>query len=136
VILHKLGQCLLLLGCLLVLIGCTDNSGLADVSGAVTIDGAPAEEGSISFFPVDGQGQTTGAQITQGRYQSKAPLGESRVEIRVPKAVGQKKLYDTPDSPVQDVFEEVLPEKYNSNSELRLNAQSGRNEKDWNLTTQ
>jgi hypothetical protein len=34
-----------------------------------------------------------------GKFSSEVPIGESKVEIRVPKVVGKKKLYDTPDSP-------------------------------------
>ncbi len=120
----------------LVMVGCAANSDMAEVTGVVNVDGQPAEKGSISFFPLNGQGPTTGAQIVQGKYQAKVPLGESKVEIRVSKAVGQKKLYDTPDSPVQEVYAEVLPSKYNSKSELRLDAQPGVNEKDWNLDSQ
>ncbi len=134
--LRKVSECLLPLVVVLATVGCADNSGLAEVSGTVSVDGEPAEKGSISFFPVNGQGPTTGAQILQGKYQSQIPLGESKVEIRVSKVVGQKKLYDTPDSPVQDVYAEVLPSKYNSQSELRFDAQAGANEKDWHLVTQ
>lgn len=131
----KVYQRLLLLVTVLMMVGCTENSDLAEVTGTVNIDGEPAEKGAISFFPVNGQGPTTGAQILQGKYQSKVPPGESKVEIRVSKVVGQKKLYDTPDSPVQDVYAEVLPPKYNSKSELRIDAQPGLNEKDWHLDT-
>jgi hypothetical protein len=32
--------------------------------------------------------------------------------------VGQRKLFDTPDSPTQDVLRETIPAKYNTQSEL------------------
>ncbi len=52
-----------------------------------------------------------------------------------PKAVGKKKLYDTPESPTQEVFEEVLPQKYNEATELRIDVQKGKNEKNWELSS-
>ena len=107
---------------------------MAKVTGTVTIDGEPAENGSISFIPVDGLSSTTGASITKGKFTSDAPIGESKVEIRVPKVVGKKKLYDTPESPVQDVMAEVLPAKYNESTELRFTAQKGNNEKNFELS--
>jgi hypothetical protein len=59
---------------------------MTSVTGTVTIDGKSPERGSISFIPVDGMTATSGAVITQGKYESQAPLGESKVEIRVPNA--------------------------------------------------
>lgn len=132
---HNKAMWWLCLAALAALAGCSDAVKLADVTGTVNVDGAPVEQGSISFFPVDGQGPTTGAEIAAGKYVSKAPLGDCKVEIRVPKIVGTKKLYDTPDSPVQNVMQEVLPAKYNQETELRFDAQPGKNEKNWDLST-
>jgi hypothetical protein len=123
------------LAVLLASLGCSSGNDLPEVTGAVSIDGQPVEKGSISFIPADGQGPTTGAEIVAGKYTSQAPLGVSKVEIRVPKVVGKRRLYDTPDSPVQDLMEEVLPEKYNEKTELRFDAQPGKNEKNWDLQT-
>ena len=115
--------------------GCGPESKMATVTGSVTIDGTPAETGSISFIPVDGMSSTSGASITNGKFTSEAPIGESKVEIRVPKVVGKKKLYDTPESPVQNIMAEVLPKKYNEATELRFTAQKGKNEKNFELST-
>lgn len=106
---------------------------MAEVSGAVTINGEPVEKGSISFISIDGMSPTAGGIIEDGQYTSQAPLSEAKVEIRVPKVVGKKKLYDTPDSPVQEIMEELLPRKYNEDSELRYTAERGENKKDWEL---
>ncbi len=99
-------------------------------------EGKPTDKGSISFIPVNGQGPTEGAEIIGGKYKSKASLGECKVEIRVPKIVGKKKLYDTPDSPsVQDVMEEALPAKYNTTKVPSFGSivKKGKNEKNWEL---
>lgn len=113
--------------------GCGGEDKLPQVTGAVTINGKPVERGSISFIPIGGQGPTTGAEIVAGKYTSAAPPGESKVEIRVPRIVGKKKLYETADSPVQDIMQEVLPEKFNEKSELRFTPQESMNEKNWDL---
>jgi hypothetical protein len=117
---------------LAALIGCGGDN-MADVAGTVTINGAPAEKGSVTFIPADGKAPTAGSEIVNGKYSARVPLGTAKVQIRVPKVVGKKKLYDTPDSPVQDLLEEVLPAKYNDQTELTLDVKPGVNEKNWEL---
>jgi hypothetical protein len=114
-------------------IGCGPESKMATIKGTVTVDGKPPATGSISFAAVDGLTPNTGATITDGKFSSEIPIGESKVEIRVPKVVGRKKLYDTPDSPMQDIMEEVLPPKFNEQTELRFTAKKGENQNDWDL---
>jgi hypothetical protein len=116
-----------------LVIGC-NSDGLAEVSGTVSVDGQEVN-GSIAFIPVDGKSQTAGGAIENGRYSFRAPVGTAKVEIRVPKEVGRKKLYNTPDSPEQPILEEVLPKKYNNETELRYDVQPGQNVKDWIITT-
>ncbi len=116
-------------------VGCGPESNVALITGTVSIDGKPADKGSISFIPVNGVGPTAGTELKEGKFSSQAAIGECKVEIRVSKVVGKKKLYDTPDSPVQDLMEEVLPSKYNEASELRIEIKKGKNEKDWDLKT-
>ena len=112
-------------GCLLLAmsIGLTGCGGpkpppTAIVSGSITLDGAPLEEGSITFVPSDGNGATAGAPIVGGNYSATVPLGPKRVEIRAPKVVGSRKTYDTPDSPTIDIIEELIPAEYNNDSKL------------------
>jgi hypothetical protein len=121
--------------CLLVCVGCAPDAKIARMRGEVTINAQPVERGSIAFFPVDGNTKVTGTEIVAGKFSSEIPVGESKVEIRVPRKTGTKKLYDTPDSPTQDTFEEVLPEKYNSKTELRVTAKPGTNQQNFALTT-
>jgi hypothetical protein len=122
-----------LFGVLLVC-GCTEpTTGI--VTGAVKVDGTPATTGAIAFFPIDGKSPTAGAEIIDGRYEATVPLGSVKVEIRVPKVVGERKLYDTPDSPVKQVMAESLPAKYNDASELTLDVKPGENQKDYDLKT-
>ena len=126
-------------GCLLVAVamvaGCDSGPPMGDVTGTVTVNGAPAKTGAVSFFPVDGKAGTAGAVIEDGKYSARVPVGKARVEIRVPKIVGYKKLYATPNSPTQPIMEEVLPAKYNEQSEIELEVQRGKNEKNYDLKT-
>jgi len=121
--------------CAALAAGC-DGSGLADVSGTVTVDGAPVEEGSITFVPADGQGQTAGGPIKDGKYSVRASPGRMKVSISAPKAIGKKKLYNTPNSPEGTIWKEGLPARYNEQTELTLDVKPGRNAKDWELTAQ
>jgi hypothetical protein len=126
--------CFFLLFSLPFVAACGGPRDAATVSGSVTIDGRVAETGSITFIPVNGEGPSSGAAIAAGQYSASVWPGKSRVEIRVPKVVGESKLYDTPDSPLQQVMAEVLPAKYNEKSELELDVQLGQNQKDWALS--
>lgn len=115
-------------------LGCSDPN-LGQLSGTVTIDGETPQNGSIAFFPVDGQSFSSGAVITDGAYYAEVPLGKSRVEIRVAKVVGEKKLYDAPNSPVQPLLAERLPARYNDASELEIEVVAGASEHNFQLTT-
>jgi hypothetical protein len=115
--------------------GCGPESNVGLISGTVSIDGKLPDKGSISFIPVSGKGPTAGTEIKDGKFTSQAAIGECKVEVRVSKVVGKKKLYDTPDSPVQDMMEEILPAKFNEATELRIEIKKGTNTKDWDLKT-
>jgi hypothetical protein len=105
------------------------------VSGMVTVDGAPAKSGSIAFFPVDEKSTTAGGEIRDGRYTAQVPFGKFKVEIRVPKVVGQKKLYNTANSPIMPLLEETLPPKFNDQTELTIDVAPGENQRDFDLKT-
>ena len=126
----------ILVAALLLAGGCFAPRTTGDVTGTVSIDGVPAADGSIAFFPVDGKSPTSGTTIKDGKYEAEVPLGTVKVQIRVSKVVGQKKLYDTPDSPVQPLMKEILPAKYNDETELTLDVKPGDNEMNFELSTQ
>jgi hypothetical protein len=125
---------LFVVGLLSIVSGCS-NANRGTVSGSVTIDGQPVKSGSIGFFPIDEKSPTSGATIADGQYTATVPLGPAKVQIRVAKVVGQKKLYNTADSPVQPIMREVLPRKYNDDTELQLDVQPGSNSKDFELSS-
>jgi hypothetical protein len=105
------------------------------VSGTISVDGAPVKSGSIAFFPTDGKSSTSGAEIVDGQYTATVAPGTARVEIHVPRVIGQRKAYDTPDSPMMEIVGEALPAKYNDASELTLDVKLGENRQDYDLKT-
>ena len=116
----------LTIGALLsVIAGCNSQPTQGTLDGKVTLDGAPLKSGLIRFVPIDGQTPTADATITDGAFSATVPPGEKRVEITSPQVTGQRKAYDTPDSPTVDVVHELLPTKYNVNSELVFTVEAG-----------
>jgi hypothetical protein len=103
-----------------LLAGCSDDSGKATISGTVTLDGQPLKDGTIRFVPVDGQTPTAEAVITDGQFSVEVPHGEKQVSISSSKVVGKRQAYDAPDSPTVDMVEEVLPPRYNVQTELTI----------------
>ena len=99
----------------------------------VIVDGQLAVKGDISFTPIDGNSPAAGGEIIDGRYTANAYTGPSKVAIRVPKVVGQRKLYDTPDSPVQPIMEESLPPENNDETTLIFDVKPGPNNQDFSL---
>ncbi len=116
-------------------VGCSKGPPMGEVTGTITVNGELAPAGAISFFPLGGKGGTAGTSIEDGKYTAQVPVGKVKVEIRVSKVVGRKKLYNTPNSPIQPIMQEVLPAKYNNQTELVLEVQSGTNQKDYDLKT-
>jgi len=127
--------------CWMILIGCMASGcghhGLdvptATISGIVTLDGQPVEKGTINFIPADGLAPTAGAIVQAGKYSLKAPKGEARIQISAPKVVGTRKIYDTPDSPIEDVVEENIPSIYNADSVLTYKVKTNQSNVDFDL---
>ncbi len=119
-----------------LLAGCSSGDpNFSEVSGTVIVDGQPIKEGNITFVSVSGNAPSAGGVITDGKYAAKVHIGSTKVEIRASKVVGQKKVYDTPDSPMRDIMEEMLPAKYNEQTELTLEVEPGSTVKDFDLST-
>ena len=105
------------------------------VNGTVTLDGQPLASGLIRFLPADPTQKRVEALLTAGKFTAVVPPGEHRVEILAPKVTGQKKMYDTPDSPTVDLVAELLPSRYNVASELKLRVVGGEQSENFALTS-
>lgn len=122
----------------LLVIGCGKaDTNSKSLTGTVTLGGKPLEKGSISFIPKDGNAVTVGAKIVDGSYSATVPFGEKRIEIRAPKVTGQKLAYEgDPNSPKIDIVTELIPARYNNQSELTFSVDAKSAKADFTLESQ
>ena len=123
----------LLLVSLAIAAGCSQQTSQGTVTGTVTLNGQPLPAGEIRFVPADGQSATAGGTISGGKFTVAVPPGDKKVQISAPKVTGKKKMYETPDSPTVDIVEELLPPRYNVQTELTLTVGNGTQEEKFEL---
>ena len=130
----SLGTAILIL-CGTAITGC-GGSGMTKVEGTVTIDGNPLGNGAIAFEAVDGKGPVAGATIVNGKYVTYVPPGVKSVRITGFEVTGQEPMYQgRPDGPKRDIVKDVVPAKYNTNSELSFTVDSSGTPGDFELTS-
>jgi hypothetical protein len=117
---HRWLLCLIAASAICWAAGC-GNGNLVAVEGRVTVDGKPADDGSIVFNPVDRQGPSKGVQIKDGKYQftggNRMLPGEKNVEIVATLKTG-KQLAAGPPLPKGTMVDEV--EKSSSKETRRI----------------
>jgi hypothetical protein len=116
--------------------GCKGEPPTGDVSGTISFDGQPIEQGTITFTPADGKGPTAGGSITAGNYMApKVPVGTSKVTISGVKSTGKKKMYDDAAAPLVQTSAEMLPPKYSDvkQTTLQYEVVAGSQTKDFKL---
>lgn len=121
----------------IVCIGCGAGDELlkkrASVSGKVTLDGTPVDDGRIVFTPTGTEGSVAGAEIKAGAYsipREQGPVaGPHKVMITAMRKTGQQREAPVPAPPGQkiDVKVESIPEKYNVQSTLTADLKAGAN---------
>ena len=95
-------------------IGCGESKDpVYPVTGTVTYDGTPVENGSIVFDPADGKGVSAMAGIVNGEISGEVPAGEKILRISAVRTNGKKDQYG------EEVTESFIPEKYNLKSDLK-----------------
>src|SRR5258708_1368330 len=114
--------------------GC--GGGHAAMEGTVTLDDTPVDGGVISLFPDKGtaKGDVGHAEIVNGKSSlSKGPPpGKYRVEIVWYKKTGKQVVGSDPPNKEDETIQ-VIPEKYNKSSELKVELTSGSNTHDYPL---
>ncbi len=84
---HQLGLLIIGLSLFLLVQGCGPGNplGRKAISGAVTLDGAPIESGSIDFQPLQAGGVSSGSVISNGNYtiaeNQGLPVGKYQVSV-------------------------------------------------------
>ena len=110
--------------------GCSDGPAYGDVTGEVTLDDAPLREGVVRFVPVDGNTPTASALIENGQFRVPVPAGNHRVEISAPKLPrGINSSEEMKRGTVDEgaALEELIPQRYNTKSELTAGVKKGAN---------
>jgi hypothetical protein len=112
-----------------LLSGCQRGPQMCEVHGTVTYDGKPLEKGDIFLVASDGSVTPAAGRIEDGEFRIMSLPGVKRVEIRAVRENIRKKSAEGP-----PIFEDYLPECYNSNSTLRVEvAPAGENSFDFSL---
>jgi hypothetical protein len=126
-----------------LIVGCNSHRGAerGAISGTVKLDGAPIEQGSILFTPIEGtRGSVAGGEIVNGRYQltlKKGPaVGWNRVEVRALRKTGKMvpKAFGRPGEMVPERAEAVPP-KFNTKSKLKVEIKPGENTADFDVSS-
>ena len=99
--------------------------------GSVTLDGKPLEKGIIMFSAAEGEALPVAADVIDGKYSTeKMVAGKKHVQLSASKLTGTRKN-DSPGAPPDEMWEEQIPARYNTESTLSLDVQPGSNAKDW-----
>jgi hypothetical protein len=106
--------------------GCSKGRPMGDVQGRVMLNGQPLKEGAVRFVPIKGDTQATGGTVRDGSFKVQVPVAKQRVEFSA-NVVDKEK---TPPNANGDqiVMKILVPERYNTRSELTLDVVSGLNE--------
>ena len=130
----SLSSFVLLAASLSLLAGCGPGDGMITISGSVTMDGEPVQDGSISLMPING-GSMGGGLIENGHYTAKSSPGEMAVQIHAHKMVQKK-------NPTREEIERgltedsvsIIPNVYNRQSKLRINVAPDQKNFEFDLT--
>lgn len=93
-----------------------------EVSGTVTFDGQPVEDGGITLVSDDPTLASDAGSIKDGQFKFLASAGKKKVQIRASREVPQPGPKDVPRDPK---FEEYVPAKYHEKTELEIEVVPG-----------
>jgi hypothetical protein len=123
---RKPGKLRLIVISSVVAVCCGCSSKFADVNGKVTLAGKPISKGTISFTPADGRGPTAAEKITDGQFLIRLLPGRYKVEILGYRKVGERHANQSdPTSPMMDMTEQIVPERYNAATTLTQELKAG-----------
>lgn len=124
----------------LALLGCggeSDVPELGTVSGLVTLDGEPVPHATIQFYPADGGRASHGTSNAGGLFSMdyNAGLSGAQVGTHIVSLTTETAEELEPGIPgYKPGVEEMIPEKYRENSELKVEVNAGDNLIDLTLT--
>jgi hypothetical protein len=134
----RLGLALALVWSVVGIAGCFgggDDLPREAITGRVTLDGQPVEDGSISFVPMEavavGDAVQGGGAIKSGRFWISQEFGliPGKYRVAINAAAHGGKERTKPQVPAAgqalDVSKELIPQKYNAMSELTATVEKG-----------
>ncbi len=119
----RLAACIMIIAIILGTVGCGPKSDLLEVSGAVSLNGAPLKSGSIRFtLTASEKVVSKEASIKDGQYsisQEKGlPPGAYHIVISaIDENSPMVTIKDAAGNPVTTAHPELIPPEYNTNSE-------------------
>ncbi|MCX7426872.1 MAG: hypothetical protein NTW96_14750 [Planctomycetia bacterium] len=129
----RLTALLALASVLFLLPGCGGN-GRQKVVGAVTVDAAPLESGTINFRPAPGsKANSSGAGIQNGRFEVPADKGLMPGAYQVT-IQGFRKTGRMVRDPQMGQIEEIVPMQFNETGARSVTIVEGKNEFEFTLT--
>jgi hypothetical protein len=93
------------------------------VTGTVTFQGKPLDQGSIQFYPTEGQSTFSGSSIENGNYRLPPEFGlaPGNYTVRINSAEGRA----SPDGLEVTDIKERIPAKYNTETTLSAEVKDG-----------
>lgn len=92
------------------------------ISGNVTLDGTPLDEGTIEFLPLGPEGRAGGAVIRRGSYAIEGAKGlvPGKYTVRISSAASNREIdLHAPPGPTLPVMsKERIPPQYNTETKL------------------
>ncbi len=126
---------LLWVGLALLPTGCGKGADACFVSGEVSYDGKPVEDGAIRFDRIGGETSVVGkGRIIDGKYS--LPLSEGMVAGEYQVAIYANRKTDTPMKAFEQLagetaalveVEQFIPPRYNAETKLKVKLQPGEN---------
>lgn len=124
---------------ILVLAGCQKTVTKVAVSGTVTFDGEPVEDGQVAFEPLAG-GEMEFGVITDGKYSIPSEFGlkSGKYLVRITAdrnahKKAERTSFTTEDDSL-DIYEQFLPARYNTGSQLKVEIENAAEvQKDFSL---
>ena len=105
------------------------------VSGTVTLDGQPLENGRIVFRDTERKISSAGGPITNGEFSFRSQPATMRVEINARREIPGKFVSPAPGEKVP-LTEETIPARYNKKSEMTKEVTEGENTFEFALTSE
>src|SRR3954471_77252 len=120
--------CYLLFNSLLFAVPGCGASNLDMVSGVVTLDGQPLKEGVIQGAPTDGKPPSQAAIIQDGKFSTQLHRTIYKVEMHATKLADTGAKLDEKGPGAGPTAVELLPPRYNAQSELTLKVDAPRSD--------